>query len=45
MNKTVFGMAAAALIFMIIAFVSGGFPLVGRGFVSDGESLSHFSLS
>jgi len=37
MNKTVIGMAAAALILVIFAYNRGGFPLVGRGFVTAGE--------
>ncbi|MBW6464701.1 MAG: permease [Bacillota bacterium] len=37
MNKTTMGMATAALILIIIAFIQGGFLLVSRGFIIAGE--------
>ncbi len=37
MNKTTVGMAAAALILIVIAFIQGGFSMVSRGFIIAGE--------
>lgn len=39
MNKTLCGMAAVALIFVVIAFVQGGAALAGRGFYVAGATL------
>jgi uncharacterized protein len=38
-NKTVLGMAAVALILIIVAFLQGGLPLVGEGFLLGGQKL------
>ncbi len=39
MNKTVLGMAIVAVILVIIAFIQGGFSLVGKGFFEGGQTL------
>jgi len=44
MNKTTLSMAAAALILIIIAYIQGGFSLVGKGFVTAGEKFSGIFL-
>lgn len=37
MNKTTLGMAAVALVLIVIAYIQGGFSLVRSGFVTAGE--------
>ncbi len=39
MNKTTLGMALAALVLIIIAFLKGGLTLVVRGFTAGGKTL------
>lgn len=38
MNRTMAGMVAAALLLLFIAFLQGGFSLVGRGFWAAGQT-------